>query len=222
MASTTTNLALTKPASGEGYSIDVFNQNFQKIDDFAGGVNTNLAKLNTAAAYANNQNLNNYTTTGSYHVGTDTSSSPTGSTIYGVLVVYSAHDTIVQIFIQTNNKIYTRVKASASSNWSSWEKYSVIEETTISPPSGSKWTGGSMKVRKKSGICEIKFEGVVLSTLTTRETIATIPEGFRPATETYFFSSEGGSSFLITTGGELKANSQPSGTKWATGVYISA
>lgn len=33
MASTTSNLGLTKPANGEAYSIDVFNQNFQKIDD---------------------------------------------------------------------------------------------------------------------------------------------------------------------------------------------
>ena len=33
MASTTTNLGLTKPASGEAYNIDIFNQNFQKIDD---------------------------------------------------------------------------------------------------------------------------------------------------------------------------------------------
>ena len=87
---------------------------------------------------------------------------------------------------------------------------------------GSKWTGGTMRVRKRSGICEIKFEGVVLSALTSRETLAMIPEGYRPATETYFFSSEGGRSFLITTGGELKANSQSSGTIWATGVYISA
>ena len=38
MASTTTNLGLTKPASGEAYNLDVFNQNFQKIDDFAGHV----------------------------------------------------------------------------------------------------------------------------------------------------------------------------------------
>lgn len=36
MASTTTNLGLTKPASGEAYSIDVVNGNTQKIDDFAG------------------------------------------------------------------------------------------------------------------------------------------------------------------------------------------
>lgn len=88
--------------------------------------------------------------------------------------------------------------------------------------SGSKWTGGTMRIRKRGGICEIKFEGVVLSALSARETIAMVPEGYRPATEAYFFSSEGGRSFLITTGGELKANSQPAGTIWATGVYISA
>lgn len=33
MASTTTNMGLTKPASGEAYSIDVFNGNFDKIDE---------------------------------------------------------------------------------------------------------------------------------------------------------------------------------------------
>lgn len=33
MASTTSNLGLTKPAAGEGYSLDVWNENMQKIDD---------------------------------------------------------------------------------------------------------------------------------------------------------------------------------------------
>lgn len=33
MASTTSNLGLIKPASGEGYSLDVWNTNMQKIDD---------------------------------------------------------------------------------------------------------------------------------------------------------------------------------------------
>ena len=79
-----------------------------------------------------------------------------------------------------------------------------------------------MRVRKRGGICEIKFEGVVLSALTSRETIAMVPDGYKPDTEIYFFSSEGERIFLVTSGGELKANSQPSGTIWATGVYISA
>lgn len=35
MASTTSALALTKPANGENYSLDVWNGNMQKIDDFA-------------------------------------------------------------------------------------------------------------------------------------------------------------------------------------------
>lgn len=88
--------------------------------------------------------------------------------------------------------------------------------------SGSKWTGGSMRIRKRGDICEIKFEGVVLSALTSRETIATVPEGYKPSTEIYFLSAEGTRSFLITSGGELKANAQSAGTIWATGVYISA
>lgn len=33
MASTTQNLGLIKPASNENYNIDVFNENFQKIDN---------------------------------------------------------------------------------------------------------------------------------------------------------------------------------------------
>lgn len=35
MASTTSYLGLTKPAAGEGYSLDVWNNNMQKIDDLA-------------------------------------------------------------------------------------------------------------------------------------------------------------------------------------------
>lgn len=48
MASTTSNIGLTKPASGESYSLDVWSNNMQKIDDsdiaaaFAGG-QTNLS-----------------------------------------------------------------------------------------------------------------------------------------------------------------------------------
>lgn len=35
MATTTSALALTKPENGENYSLDVWNGNMQKIDDFA-------------------------------------------------------------------------------------------------------------------------------------------------------------------------------------------
>ena len=49
MASTTSNLGLTKPAEGEHWNVEIYNQNFQKIDDsdiaaaFAGG-QTNLSE----------------------------------------------------------------------------------------------------------------------------------------------------------------------------------
>lgn len=48
MASTTSKLGLTKPASGEAYSIDVVNQNMQKIDDFAADLTRKTTHRGTA------------------------------------------------------------------------------------------------------------------------------------------------------------------------------
>ena len=51
MASSTTNLALTKPAGGEGYSVDTWNTNMQKIDDFAGDLmNKNKGSVSSISA----------------------------------------------------------------------------------------------------------------------------------------------------------------------------
>ena len=53
MASTTTNLALTKPAGGESYNVDTWNTNMQKIDDFAGECkNAQLGSAATVSALA--------------------------------------------------------------------------------------------------------------------------------------------------------------------------
>lgn len=51
MASTTSKLGLTKPASGEAYSLDVVNTNMQKIDDFAGSIiNENKGSIASESA----------------------------------------------------------------------------------------------------------------------------------------------------------------------------
>lgn len=44
MASTTSNLGLTKPANGENYSLDVWNNNWDKIDLKTGVVQSGSAK----------------------------------------------------------------------------------------------------------------------------------------------------------------------------------
>lgn len=47
MASTTSNIGLTKPAAGEGYSLDVWNGNMDKIDAKTGVVQTDTNKTVT-------------------------------------------------------------------------------------------------------------------------------------------------------------------------------
>lgn len=48
MATTTTNLGLTKPAAGDYYDIGVFNENFQKVDDAFGAVDSALNTVDEA------------------------------------------------------------------------------------------------------------------------------------------------------------------------------
>ena len=91
---------------------------------------------------------------------------------------------------------------------------------TPSKPSGSKWTSGTISLRKRGGIVQIKMDGAVLSAISTRETIAVVPEAFVPATETYFYSADLTRTYLVDTSGNLKANAQSAGTVWATGCYI--
>lgn len=88
--------------------------------------------------------------------------------------------------------------------------------------SGSKWTSGTISIRRRGDVCQVKLDGAVLSAISSRETIATVPEGYRPSTETYFLSADGSRSYLITTGGELKANAQSASTVWGTGTYLVA
>lgn len=87
---------------------------------------------------------------------------------------------------------------------------------------GSKWTSGTISIRRRGDVCQIKLDGAVFSAISARETIATVPEGYRPSTETYFLSADGSRSFLITAGGDLKANAQSASTVWGTGMYLVA
>ena len=88
--------------------------------------------------------------------------------------------------------------------------------------SGSKWTSGTISLRKCNGIVMVKLDGAVLSAISARETIATVPAGFEPVTEIYFFDSTGNRSYLIKTNGEIQANAQAAGTVWGSECYIAA
>ena len=66
---------------------------------------------------------------------------------------------------------------------------------------------------------QIKLDGAVFGAVTDRATFATIPVGYRPATESYF-KDESGNNLLVDTSGNLKTGSRSAGTVWGTGMWI--
>ena len=83
-------------------------------------LNSNIGKLDASSAYAGNQNPDNYTVTGAYHIGLASGSSPTGTAIYGILIVWAHSGTIAQIFIRNTGRTYIRAKADTGSAWIAW------------------------------------------------------------------------------------------------------
>ena len=96
----------------------------------------------------------------------------------------------------------------------------VFTYTTPTKTTDSKWASGTITLRKRSGIVQIKLDGATLTQVSARETIATVPSGYIPSTETYFSDSTGARTFLIDTSGNIKANAQSAGQVWGTGMYI--
>lgn len=97
---------------------------FAKTESDISTLSNKIAKLDTSTAYAGSQDVDTYTTTGSYHIGATADSSPTGAVSYGILVVFSHSGTIAQVFFSTTNYAYFRVKANSTTAWSSWRAIS--------------------------------------------------------------------------------------------------
>ena len=127
------------------------------------------------------------------------------------------------IFRPVSGDIAIREKSGSPTAWQTWRKTEFrIYSTNPTKVTNSKWTSGTITIRKKNGWAFLKIDGAVLSAISARETIATVPEGYRPATESYFFSSDGTRQFLIDTSGNLKAGEQSAGTVWGSGAYLLA
>lgn len=94
-----------------------------------------------------------------------------------------------------------------------------VNYTTPTKTDSSIWTGGTISLRKCNGIVQIKLDGAIFSAVTNRSTFATIPEGYRPATESYFVD-ESGYRLLVDTNGNLKTGERSAGTTWGNGMWI--
>lgn len=82
------------------------------------------------------------------------------------------------------------------------------------------WTSGTISLRRRSGIVQIKIDGATFAAVSERTVIAIAPEGYRPATESYFRSADGGRTYLIRPNGEIAINAQSAGQVWGDGTFI--
>lgn len=140
----------------------------------------------------------------------------------GIVFTYIAENSGFgeQIAINLWGKIYSRTR-NGSGVIGSWEPIVPPTETIyLQKPTNSKWTAGTISVRKNGGVIQIKIDGATLSEISSRATLCNIPSGYRPATESYFLSSDGIRKFLVKGDGDLVAEPQSAGQVWGSCVYI--
>ena len=137
MATTTTNLGLTKPAGSEHLSLNVLNGNWDLIDAFAGLA---LAMVGQNKSWITNDNADNYTDTGVYFFSTGNTNVPD---TYGQLIVFAGRSTdiITQIYSH-GNRLYMRDYRNSA--WSDWHMLTVSGSVSATVPNGT--ATGSYKI----------------------------------------------------------------------------
>lgn len=83
---------------------------------------------------------------------------------------------------------------------------------------GSAWTSGNINAYRAGGTVTVKFSGASIGSVSSRTTIARIPEGFRPPAE--MVGKPDGSVFvIISTDGYIKVDPPANGTFYVNITY---
>ena len=132
MAENTKNLNLKKPAQNDFYNVDDFNENFQKLDEFAGrkdnphGVTAKqIGAVPVLNGLPSGTDLNSVTTSGFYRINENPINAPSGSAYGQMVVVHGGNDTIAQMIFPYNSlKMYFRsgnpAEIGGSNGWKEW------------------------------------------------------------------------------------------------------
>lgn len=219
MSTNTSHYNLVKPAGSEAYDVGVQNTNMELIDAAMWAMPSTYKGI-----IGSNDDANSLASDGIYYMGGDLPLNVPSGMVYCFL--YQVSNGAIKhqyIFRPVSGGIAIREKSGSPTAWQTWRKTEFRNySTNPTKVTNSKWTNGTISIRKRNGWAFLKIDGAVLSAIPARETIATVPEGYRPDTESYFFSSDGTRQFLIDTSGNLKAGEQSAGTVWGSGAYILA
>lgn len=93
------------------------------------------------------------------------------------------------------------------------------KESATATKVGSYYSSGTITAYKCCGCVTVKLDGLALSTLSARTTVATLPAGFRPSVEVYSIIHGTTRGILVTSSGNVQIESGSSGTYWASITY---
>lgn len=192
MSIETTNLKLTKPLETENYDINIFNDNFDKIDDAVGNITTqqkentqnikNVDGRNSIATDANNLGIVGQKTidrTDGNTLNTPYKQGISKSYASGLIETYLSSSKFgIQIYYSSGYELFKR--SLINGTWSEWKQIITIDDTgwiDISSTINSKITGIA-RIRRiwNQVFFEIKHKGVVLE----NEIVATMPAEYAP------------------------------------------
>lgn len=91
-------------------------------------------------------------------------------------------------------------------------------ESTTPTKVGSTWSSGSIELYRKGGAVTLKFGGAVIGNVSSRTNIATIPEGYRPATQ-IVENIYGGLTVIVNTDGRLQVDPSAGATYYGNVTY---
>lgn len=129
MATTTTNLGLTKPTDAESLNIAVINANMDSLDSAVSG------KISRSQGLTTTTDLNTIKTTGIYYGYNWVNGA--AANISTLIVINYSPDWVTQILHNLNgNGLYVR-RYHSGTTWTDWEKIST-QDDIVSVTSGTK------------------------------------------------------------------------------------
>lgn len=94
------------------------------------------------------------------------------------------------------------------------------QSTDVTKTNSSVWQSGEIRLYKRSNIVTLKFNATVFGATSTRTDFATIPEAYRPITETGGMFDSSTTWFFVRPNGTVATNQAAAGTRWGTVTYI--
>lgn len=122
--------------------------------------------------------------------------------------------------VKSDKSLYVWIPDNAKSAWRSALGFSKTQSTPTKTNS-SVWISGSIELIKVGQIVTVKFNGVNFGATSTRTNFATIPEAYRPLTETGGMFDSSTIWFFVRPGdGSIAINQAAAGQRWGTVTYI--